>query len=167
MSKLSLTCVLFVAFAVPTAAQDKRPRGDKSKDLQEAVALAEAQVVIKRAAVKVADAQKRIADAKVRVIKTRIPAAEAMEALAKAQLQRMKRLAANATVSNEEVMEAEARLQSATIAKLEAEGKVLVGEAEVAFEVARRELAEAELADTELRLKQLRERLKPSKSRRR
>jgi multidrug resistance efflux pump len=163
MSKLSVIGLLLVAFAVPASSQEKRPRGDQPKDLPDAVARAEAEVAIKRAAVKVADAQKRIAEAKLNVIKTRLPAAEAMEALAKDHVQRLKQLAAAASVANEEVRAAEARLQSAMAGRLEAQGNVLVGEAEVALELARREMAEAELQEAELRARQLRERLKLKK----
>jgi multidrug resistance efflux pump len=160
MLKLSVIGLVLVAFAVPASSQEKRPRGEQPRDLRDAVALAEAQVTIKSAAVKIADAHKRIAEAKLQVIKTRLPAAEA---LAKAQLQRVKQLAATAVVSNEEIRGAEARWQSATAARHEAQGNVLVGEAEVALELARRELAEAELQEAQLRAKQMRERLKLKK----
>jgi hypothetical protein len=146
--------------------QETRPRpvpeasGEQARDVRELAALAEQQVAVKRAAVKVVDAQKNIAEAKLKTLKTKAAAAKSSEDLAKAKLQRFKELADSKAVSVELVIEAEASYQTAVLLRHEAEDKIAVGEAEVALEAARRDVALAELDEAELRLKQLRERLK-------
>jgi hypothetical protein len=145
---------------------DTRPRpgpeasGGPAADVRELAALAEQQVVIKRAAVKVADAQKGIAEAKLKVLLTKVDTAKGAEAAAKQKLQRIRELAESKGVSGELVAEAEASYQTAVLLRREAEGRIAVGEADVALEAARREVAVAELGEAELRLKQLQERLK-------
>jgi hypothetical protein len=129
-------------------------------ELQESAALAERQVATKRAAVKVADAQKGIAEAKLKVLKTKVDTAKAAETQEKAKLQRTKNLVDAKMAPVESLLEAEASYQAAALRRQEAEDRVAVGEADVALEAARRDVALAELDEAELRLKQLRERLK-------
>jgi hypothetical protein len=129
-------------------------------ELQELAALAERQVATKRAAVKVADAQKGIAEAKLKVLKTKVDTAKAAETQEKAKLQRTKNLVDKAMAPGESLLEAEASYQAAALRRQEAEDRIGVGEADVALEAARREVAVAELGEAELRLKQLQERLK-------
>jgi hypothetical protein len=143
---------------------DRRPappaRAEPPTELREAAALAEQQVAVKRAAVKVADAQKGIAEAKLKALKTKVDTAKASEDLAKAKLQRIKELVDSKAAAVELVIEAEAGYQTAALLRREAEDRIAVGEADVALEAARRDVALAELDEAELRLKQLQERLK-------
>jgi multidrug resistance efflux pump len=128
--------------------------------LKDQVALAEKQVAVKRAALKVADAQKGIAEAKLKVQKTKIASAQTLVNLAKAVVERMRDLAKSAAVSEKMVREAETKMQSALDSVVEVEALTLVSAAEVTLETARRELAAAELDEAELRLQLLQARLK-------
>jgi len=166
---LGVACVVLAAIPLPSAVPQERPDADagpragQNQDLKDMVALQEKQVAIKRAVVRVADAQKNIAVAKLKVLKTKVSAAAASEALAKTKMQRFKQLVNEGSVGVELLNEAEISLRSASGLRQEAEDAVLVGEAEVHLEMARREVAEAQLALAELRLKQLRERLASKK----
>ncbi len=131
-----------------------------TQDLKEQTALAEAQVAIKKAAVKMAEVSKDIAETRIAALKAQVAAAKAREEYTKKKWLRFKALLKEMAVTPEIVDEAEAEFQSAQAARQESEVKLLIAEKEVALEAARVELAKAELAEAELRLKLLRERLK-------
>jgi multidrug resistance efflux pump len=159
-----------LALVFPRAtAQEKRKGREAQADtappmsLAELVALAEKDVAIKRAEVKVADAKKIIAQAKLRILKSKTAAAQASEAYAKLKLDRFKKLLDTRAISQEVIDEAEANYRAASARRQESENSIALGEAEVLLETARREVALAELDKTELRLQQLRDRLKSKK----
>jgi RNA polymerase sigma factor (sigma-70 family) len=137
--------------------------GDQVTELTDLVALTEKDVAIKQAESKVASARKRMAEAKLNILQKKAAAAQASEEYARTKLERVKNLAANAAISDEVVGEAKAAHQTAVSLRQESEGAIALGEAEVAFEVARGEVSQAELEKAELRLAQLRHRLKPKK----
>jgi hypothetical protein len=167
---LSLPSLALVLLAFgPAAAQQKRQvpevqaNTDQSMTLAEMVALMEKEVAIKRASLKVADAQKNIAEAKLKILKSKVVAAQASEKHAKLKLERMKKLFQDGSIDQRLIDEAQAAYQAAAALRQEREETISLGEAEVALEAARREVALAELDKTELRLKQLRDRLKSKK----
>src|SRR5262249_47592121 len=128
-------------------------------NLQEAVALAERRVAIRQAGLKIAVAQLGVANAKVQLTRTQLAGARTSEQHSSVHLARIKELVDAKAVSMQEVEAARLRHESAKIATLEAENKLLVLEAEKAVEEARVDMARAELAESELRLAQLRKRL--------
>jgi RNA polymerase sigma factor (sigma-70 family) len=134
--------------------------GDQVTDLKDLVALTEKDVAIKQAESKVANARKLMATAKLHILKKKAVAARASEEYARAKLDRLSNLAANAAVGRELVDEAKAAFQTALSLREESEEAIALGEAEVAFEVARGEVSQAELEKTQLRLNQLQSRLK-------
>lgn len=165
LAGLALLCLAVAGLSFgPAVGQEDAPataviraqaRADQA--LQATIALEEKQVAVKRAAVKVADAQKQLAEARLKVLRTRVSAAQAAEANEKRKLEVSERL--GVAVTQGDLEEARARYVAATLLRQEAEETLAVGEAEVALEAARRELAQAELEEAELRLKQLKERL--------
>src|SRR5262245_34769453 len=138
---LGLACLVVAAFWVLSGAgqeeragaADQPPAGD-AKDLPEKVALAEKQVAIKRAAVKIVDAQKGVAEAKVSIAKSSIESAKAALVAAEAEVQRLRKLVATGVVDTRTLNEADTRLVMAKAAVAEAEGKILLAEREVAVE---------------------------------
>jgi RNA polymerase sigma factor (sigma-70 family) len=136
---------------------------DQPRDLADMVALAEKDVAIKRAAVKVANAQKIMAEAKVRILKSKALAAQAAEKGAKTKLDRVTILVAQKAVEPSLADEAQVKYLAALALRQESEDTIALGEAEVGLELARREVAEAELDKADLRLKQLRDRLTSKK----
>jgi RNA polymerase sigma factor (sigma-70 family) len=149
-----------MAQAPPAAAQLEL---GQFKDLPDLVALAEKDVAIKKAALKAALAQKAIADAKLKILRSKTTGAEAAERVAKAKLQRMQDLRNQGAVDERLVLEAEASYQAAQSARQEADAGIVLGDAEVALEAARSEVAQAELDKAELQHKLLRDRLQPKK----
>ena len=134
--------------------------GDQVTDLKDLVALTEKDVAIRQAESKVANARKLMAMAKLNILKKKAAAARASEEYARAKLDRVSNLAANAAVGRELVDEAKAAFQTALSLREESEEAIALGEAEVAFEVARGEVSQAELEKMQLRLNQLQSRLK-------
>jgi multidrug resistance efflux pump len=137
--------------------------GASVKDLEEAVALAERQVLIKEAEVKVAEAQINIAKARLKLFSAKCVAARVAQEYAATKLRRLMELRKAAAVAEETILEAEASLKSAEGARRECDENLAVGEAQVEFEVARRDVARAQLEESALRMNQLRDRLKASK----
>jgi hypothetical protein len=131
--------------------------GEQPKDLQDQIGLAEKQVATKRSLVKVAEAQVKIAEANLKVLKAKVSACQNAADAAKIRLEKAKAIKA---VSKEELDALDVELRSKLDLVREAEEKLAVGEAEVALELARRDVAVTELDEAELRLKQLRERAK-------
>src|SRR5438477_3698724 len=77
--------------------------GEQANDLKDQAALAEKQVAIKRALVKVADVKKSNAEAKLKLLKSKVTTAEAAAATAKAKLEGVKDLRAKAVISEGEL----------------------------------------------------------------
>jgi hypothetical protein len=135
------------------------PAGPTAGGLRDQVALAEHQVAIKRAAVKVAEAQKAAALATLVALKAQVAEGQAAEALAAKQVERFESLVKTNSVEQGLVDERRAQWEAAKARRAEAEGKVGACEAQVRLEQARVELARAEVEGAELRLKQLNARL--------
>jgi hypothetical protein len=137
--------------------------GRTSFDLRDHVALAENQLAIKRAAVKVAEAQKKMAIAKLTSARALVAKAQAAESLAEKQLKRFEELVKLNAVTADLADERRAHWEAAKARRTTADGKVLEAEAHVALEQARVEMARLEVEDAELRLKQLKVRLDPKR----
>jgi hypothetical protein len=135
--------------------------GDPVTDLTDLVALTEKDVAIKQAESKVASARKLMAVAKVNLLKKKAAAAQASEEYARTKLDRLRDLVKAGSIGREVFDEAVAAHQTAVNLRQESGDAIALGEAEVAFEVARTEVSQAELEKVELRLAQLRNRLKP------
>ncbi len=149
------------ATTAPAAAQAPAAQvdGGPVKELPDLVALAEKDVAIKKAALKAALAQKAIAEAKIKLLRSKGAGAEALVRVAKARLERFRDLQKQKAVEDRIVDEAEANYQSTVSARQEAEAAIQLGEAEIALEAARTEVAEAELDKATLQHKLLRDRL--------
>jgi hypothetical protein len=132
-----------------------KPAARPAPEGQGQVALAEKQVAIKRAAVKVAEGQYRIALAKLTAIKASVSEAQAAEAFAEKQLKRFEALLAQNTIPTQIVDEHRAQFEAARSRRVAAEGSVQEGEALVQVEQARVMVAQLEVEEAELRLKQL------------
>jgi hypothetical protein len=140
-----------------------QPRGDAKPgpDIEDQVALAEKQLAIKRAAVKVAEVKVQIAVAKLSAVKAQVEGAKAAEAYAELQVKRMMALAGANAVSAEEVDAHRAKLEAAKADRAALQGKLAEREAHVELERTRVDVARLEADDAELRLKQLKAKLKP------
>jgi hypothetical protein len=139
------------------------PAGPTAAGLRDQVALAEHQVVIKRATVKVAEAQKAVAVATLVALKAQVAEGQAAEAFAAKQVQRLEDLVKQGTVEQRLVEERRAQWEAAKARRAEAEGKVGACEAQVRLEQARVELARWEMESAELQLKQLHVRLESNR----
>lgn len=137
------------------------PEGHTAGDIQDQVALAEKQVAIKRAALKVAQAQKQKAVAELNTLKAQLVEASAAATLAEKQVKRLEDRRNQNAVAEHVVDEGVAKRDASRARLLTAEGKAKEGESQVAVEQARVELAQAEVDEVELRLKQLKARLQP------
>jgi RNA polymerase sigma factor (sigma-70 family) len=144
--------------ALAPAPADPTLQSGEPRDLKDLAALAEKQVAIKRAGVKVAEAQMKIAEAKLKALKAKVVAAEATVAAAKKRLERYKN--AGTGVGQSEIDDAETAYRTAVAALEEAQSGIQVGEGTVLLESAHRDVALAELDEAELRLSQIRDRLK-------
>lgn len=129
--------------------------GQTGIELNDQVALAEKQVAIKRAAVKVAEAQKKMAVAKIASLRAQVVEAQASESFAEKQVKRFEELVNQQAVTSALVDERRTQWAAAKARRTAAEGKVVESEAQVLLEEARAELAQLEVGEAELRLKQL------------
>ncbi len=165
-ARIALACLAVgVLSAMPAAGQQERaeaaapPPGSEARTQQQRLALAERQVAIKLAAVKIVEAQKSVAEAKVDTARAGTLEAGTHVSRWESEAKRVAKLASANVVDASTVDETNAQLASAKASLAAAEGKLLVAEREVSVEEARRQLARAELADAELRRDQLRENL--------
>jgi hypothetical protein len=129
--------------------------GQTGLELSDQVALAEKQVAIKRAVVKVVEAQKKIAGAKFASLRAQVAEALASEAFAEKQVNRFEDLVKQQAVPTALVDERRTQWDAAKARRTAAENKVVESEAQVLLEEARVELAQLEVGEAELRLKQL------------
>jgi hypothetical protein len=143
--------------ANPGAKQPPAPLpGDPiATDVRGQIALAEKQVAIKRAAVKVAEAQKKIVAARVASLRAEVAEALASESFSEKQVQRLEELVRQKAVSAEIVDERRAQWDAAKARRLATEGKVVEAEAQVLLEDAHIELAQLEAEEAVLRLRLL------------
>jgi hypothetical protein len=158
--RLQLEIALERARAKPA----KQPRGEAKPglELDEQVSLADKQVAIKRAAVKVAEVQVQIAAAKVSSAKAQLGAAKASEAYAEQQMKRFAALAGSNAIPAELLDEQRAKLDAAKAHRAAVEGKFAESEGQVVLERARVEVSRLEAEEAELRLTQLKAKLKPA-----
>lgn len=131
------------------------PVGQAPDTSVDAVALAQSQVAVKQAAVKVADVQRKTAVARLSVTKGELAETQAWERFREKQLKRMQDLFSTGTIVERLVDEVRARWEAAKAKRTFAEGKILECESQVALEQARVEMAQAEADHAKLRLKQL------------
>jgi hypothetical protein len=132
-----------------------RPAGGAALDARDAVALAESEVAIKRAAVKIAATQEKIALAKLANAKTQLESAEKWESYRALVFKRMADLFKQGSLEERLVDEKREQWEAAKAQRKTSEGKITEYEAHVALERARVEMAQAEAQHAELRLKQL------------
>jgi uncharacterized protein (TIGR03067 family) len=135
--------------------------GSTALDSKSQIALAEKQVDIKRAAVKVAEAQKLNAIAILGSIKAQLVEAQAAETLAEKRLNRLEELARLKSIEESLVEEGRLKLNTAKARRTTVEGKIAESESQVLLEQARVELARLEAEETSLRLKHLKSSLAP------
>lgn len=129
--------------------------GSTGVDSKNQIALAEKQVDVKRAAVKVAEAQKLKAVAELASIKSQLVESQAAESLAEKQLVRFEELARLKSVEESLVEEGRLKLNAAKARRATVEGKIAESETQVLLEQARVERAQLEAEESGLRLKQL------------
>jgi hypothetical protein len=133
--------------------------GKAAADPDGAAALAEKQLAIKRAMVKVAEARKKVAMAQLMSLKAECAQAQAAESFAEKQLKRFEELVRQNAIANDLVDERRVLCEAAKARRKAAEGKIAETEALVALEQARVAQAQLEAEEAELRLKQARSRL--------
>ncbi len=148
-ARIGLACLAIVPHLAGSAAGQGETKTAPER------ALAERQVAVKQAAVKIADAQKGVAEAKVLIAKASILASQAAVGRWEAEVKRTKQLQAQGVLDVQTAEETQLRLASAKASLAEAEAKLLLAERAVAVEEARRQLAQAELAEVQLRCDQL------------
>jgi hypothetical protein len=119
------------------------------------LALAEKQLAIKRATVKVAEAQKKMAMAKLTSIRAEVAEAQAAESFAEKQVKRFEELANQQAITTALIDEHRTRWEVATARRKAAEGKVAECEAQVLLEQSHIDLAQLEVEEAEIRLQQL------------
>jgi hypothetical protein len=124
------------------------------------VALAEAQLAIKKAALVVAEAQVVRTRAKLSTAKAQVLEAAAAQSLAEKQRKRIDELAKNGAIDVALVDEHQAKLEAARARRAQAEGVVAESQTEVALEEARLGVARAELDESALRTQQLKARVR-------
>jgi hypothetical protein len=149
-----------VAPAAPKVAGVVQANADPLQEISELVALAEKDVQIKKAELKVAKAHKSVVEARLKTLASKLRAAEATDKESMLRLERMKKLQELNAIDLSTVGEAEINHLKAVAARQEAETQIVIGEAEVTLEIAKVEVAEAELDKSALRLKLLQNRKK-------
>lgn len=125
------------------------------------VVLAEKQVAIKQAAVKVVEAQKAKAQASLAAIKGHVAQAKAAESYAEMQLQRISDLFKTQAIEERVLDEQRAKLEAAKTKCAAVEAQVTEAENQVAVEQARVVQAQLEAEEAQLKLEQLKARLQP------
>jgi hypothetical protein len=138
----------------------KPAAGNAAQDLHDDVALAEKQVAIKRAAVKVFEAQEKVATDKLATMKSLVVEAQSFESYHEKQVKRLEELAKVNSVEERIVDERRAQWEAVKARRATAERNVSEWEGQVAVEQARVELARLEFEAADLRLKQLKARLR-------
>jgi RNA polymerase sigma factor (sigma-70 family) len=149
-----------VAPAVPKAVGVVQANADPLQEITELVALAEKDVAIKKAELKVALAHKTVVEARLKTLAGKLRAADAVEKESRNRLDRLKKLQETGAVDQSTLGEALVAHAKAVAERQEAEAQIITGEAEVALETAKVEVAEAELDKSALRLKLLQNRKK-------
>jgi hypothetical protein len=138
----------------------KPAEGNAAQDLHDDVALAEKQVAIKRAAVKVVEAQEKVATDKLATMKSLVVEARSFESYHEKQVKRLEELAKVNSVEERVVDERRAQWEAVKARRVTAERNVSEWESQVAVEQARVELARLEFEQAELRMRQLKARLR-------
>jgi multidrug resistance efflux pump len=156
-SRIAPLVALFVF--LPVWGHTETATGAGSLDSSDELALAEKQVAIKCAAVKVAEARKLIAVAKLSGLKGRVAEARAEAAFAAKQLKRFEELEKARGVDSGQVDERRAKWEAASARVRIAEAGLAEGDGCVRLEEALILLAREEAGEAELRLKLLKARL--------
>jgi multidrug resistance efflux pump len=137
--------------------------GKTAQESHGQVALAEKQVAIKRAALKVAEAQTKLAAATLTRSKVQVAEAEATESFRAKELKRFEQLVTQGAVTTALADERRAWWEAAKAHRSAAKGKLVEYESQVLLEQARVGLAQLEVEDAVLRLKQLKATLEPKR----